>query len=1271
MPSLLDLSDNNDMRIRLLLGVTRATGALGALAVASSMLVAPGASAAPGTIVGTVFNDFAANGTMDSSPSGQTDSGISGVTVTAYDDAGSCGSAVSSANGTYSLAHTCTSSQIRVQFSTSGSAVLDGIQPGPLGHPGALAPASGSSVQFVGPNATGVDAGFLRPTDFCQSSPQLVASCFYNGSAANDQATKKSIAKWGYTASGVPLIDADKLSAKSDLGAIYGLAHSRSRNKLYAAAVLRRHVGMGPSGLGAIYEVDDTTGAVTLLKDLGSAVGTFSEAGRDLGSSFSPSHDDAAAENVGKVGIGDLDITDDETNLVFANLGTGQIMLTPVGSSTSTTSLGAPNPGCGSSTARPWGVAVRGSKVYAGVVCEDASLGAVMAVPVTGGSWTTVVSLPLPSMATPGTWSDVTEVWAAWMPWPGKQAMVSDISFDADGSMTIGLMDRRGFITGSNNYDYQSTNISNYGTTAGDTVRACLSGSTYVLESGGNCGSFTGTANNQGHGGGEFYVGDVWGTNGPSDGHHEISLGATAILPGSNEVVATVFDAASWLSYGTRTYSQVTGAEVRSYQVVADPTTEPGSLGKAAGMGDVELLCDQAPIEIGNRVWNDADSDGVQDPDEAAIAGVTVRLLDSGGGELSSATTNSIGVYSFSSAVATSDPAQRYGVALLPQTTYTVDIPALQVALTGMATTRANVVPATDEADSDGVTVGINGAQASYTTGLAGYNDHSIDFGFYRSFSLGNRVFIDTDNSGVIDGAEIGASGVSVHLFRQNGASLVAATDVSGAAIPAAVTDAEGYYRFDNLRADDYVVVVDPSATTLAGTTSSTGAGQSGTPNDDIDSDDNGLDTPLDSGSVFPGGIASAVITLGPAATEPTSDADVPTSNPAGEAINAQSNRTLDFGFAPPPPATTTSTSTTTSTTSTSTTTTVEPTTTEPTTTSTTLEPTTTTTTLEPTTTTTTVVDPTSTTVDPTTTSTSTTIEPTTVATTVPTTLPTTVTTVPTTVTTTSTTIATTVATTSTTVATTVATTQPTTMAPTTIATTIPTTLTTVAPTTELATTTTSPAETTVATTVEATVTTPPVVTAPNSLAPASLLAAEPTTSVELPGSTRPEPLVPDEQSPGATTTLPAPKAPAPLAPNTVSGKIFVDLDSDGIQDAGEQSLPSVTVEIRSASGQLIATATTNDAGQFSVPVPAEGAYTVTIVSGVPGEFSFLTDQTITVSVLSGGVSRSDAIFRVTPSADELAFTGGGFDQRILTMGLGCLVTGGALVSSRRIRRRG
>ena len=59
-------------------------------------------------------------------------------------------------------------------------------------------------------------------------------------------------------------------------------------------------------------------------------------------------------------------------------------------------------------------------------------------------------------------------------------------------------------------------------------------------------------------------------------------------------------------------------------------TATTTALGKAGGVGGSLLFMpDPAPLEIGNRVWSDTDSDGVQDPGEDGISGVTVRLYNS------------------------------------------------------------------------------------------------------------------------------------------------------------------------------------------------------------------------------------------------------------------------------------------------------------------------------------------------------------------------------------------------------------------------------------------------------------------------------------------------------------------------------------------------------------------------------------------------------------------------------------------------------------------
>ena len=67
----------------------------------------------------------------------------------------------------------------------------------------------------------------------------------------------------------------------------------------------------------------------------------------------------------------------------------------------------------------------------------------------------------------------------------------------------------------------------------------------------------------------------------------------------------------------------------------------------AAGDGNPSLDAGFEPAIIGNRVWLDADGDGVQQDDENGLEGVTVRLLDASGAEVAVTETGEGGVYGF------------------------------------------------------------------------------------------------------------------------------------------------------------------------------------------------------------------------------------------------------------------------------------------------------------------------------------------------------------------------------------------------------------------------------------------------------------------------------------------------------------------------------------------------------------------------------------------------------------------------------------------------
>jgi uncharacterized repeat protein (TIGR01451 family) len=133
------------------------------------------------------------------------------------------------------------------------------------------------------------------------------------------------------------------------------------------------------------------------------------------------------------------------------------------------------------------------------------------------------------------------------------------------------------------------------------------------------------------------------------------------------------------------------------------------------------------------------------------------------------------------------------------------------------------------------------------------YND-TVDFGFFQPLRLGDLVWVDTNNNGVVDVGENGIANVTVRLYEDvnnngvfdNGTDTLVATDV---------TDAFGNYLFDDLIPANYLVeVVIPS-----GYLSSTDIATSANPNNPVNNDDNGIN--IVGGSVFSAQINLALVT--------------------------------------------------------------------------------------------------------------------------------------------------------------------------------------------------------------------------------------------------------------------------------------------------------------------------------------------------------------------------------------------------------------------------
>jgi hypothetical protein len=399
------------------------------------------------------------------------------------------------------------------------------------------------------------------------------------------------------------------------------------------------------------------------------------------------------------------------------------------------------------------------------------------------------------------------------------QPMLSAIEFDPsdDDAMIIGISDRTGHQTGNVNFGVSGGTLYT-GNSVGDIMKAGNTGGTYSnfsIESNGTAGTKTtnGAGNNEGNGGGEFYYNDRFSANSignpgplyvgnPATGsanldHDETSVGSVANFPGK-EVINTAFDPYTiWYTGGVRYYANDNG-QAKNGKVLYSGN-DVSVFGKASGLGDLEIISAPAPIEIGNRIWFDANGNGIQDADENGISGVTVQLRI-GGTVIGTAVTDANGEYYFSSDPnRTSTASAIYNIALLqPNSSFTIRIPnaqggSVQAPLSTYELTFANnggVDANADERDSDGAYTG-NDADIAVTTGTVGSNNHSYDFGFatigtvsggggggVESKSLGDaiatRVYKNAINSmqGTVDYSKLPSATASATIRSNSGSSL-------------------------------------------------------------------------------------------------------------------------------------------------------------------------------------------------------------------------------------------------------------------------------------------------------------------------------------------------------------------------------------------------------------------------------------------------------------------------------------------------------------------
>lgn len=471
------------------------------------------------------------------------------------------------------------------------------------------------------------------------------------------------------------------------------------------------------------------------------------------------------------------------------------------------------------------------TKLYVGVTCTGETnktatqlSGDVLIYDVATNSWQgSALTNPMPLNYTKGCALKnnlVIDMGCAWKPWSDNyldaqildtrlfgvlgflsvaspQPIISDIQFDQTGAMVLGIADRGGWQWGHENYSPNLSETSVYHAfAAGDQLRACPNSSgAFLLESNASCGGVTttGSNNNQGPGNGEFYWGDsiireetTWPYM--RIGHDEVGLGAFAFVPGRTAMIATVTDPFFTIDGHSNFRSNSVGVAKLSH---TDDTSTGAKAGgwigayelgmydagtndfaKAGGLGDLEVLCDGAPVELGNYVWFDLDKDGIQDPGEVPLEGVSVSLQDENGTILATAKTNAQGRYLFASegvgnvinagwdtnsTPGDDNPNDAYGIVADPDNNLSNDIYGIKnntnykvifdkstvvisSALTNVGVDSASELALTnndadgsqngDKRDSDADDSSGN-VQIVLMTGIAGDNNHTFDVGFY------------------------------------------------------------------------------------------------------------------------------------------------------------------------------------------------------------------------------------------------------------------------------------------------------------------------------------------------------------------------------------------------------------------------------------------------------------------------------------------------------------------------------------------------------------
>ena len=794
--------------------------------------------------------------------------GVSGITVTAYSSNNTVLSTViTDENGSWSFN---TTQNARIEFSNIPKYLKESPSIG----------VNNTSVQFIKNGDENVTFGLYNPKDYSNTTnPTYVNNLQQNGTHVGGQL--QSLHFVDYAAKGLnnnyntfdnhPGTGPRPTSTITvDLiGSVWGKAYQKTKKRLFVSSMLQRHVGYA-NDADSIYVIDysnQSTGDNKVKHfsleennpniDLGSITRDLVKAPLNpyplTPNPLEPNTDENAYANVGKMSYGGIDIDYNSNTLWLINLHQKAIISHDIsledvknGDTKQYLMSGQTNlPTCNGGELRPWALKIHEGRGYIGAICDASEQNNTK--DLSAHVFSFDINNPENGFINELDFDlNYTRQFEGWHPWQDTyvtpeqrklsldvfdQPILSDIEFDKDNNMYLAFIDRYATQLGNQNYTVQFHRLNEKAYSFGEILKVCNKRNTYQLEGTGECkkSNYTSINNNVS----KLRVNEFF--NDYSGSTLESSLGSLAILKGSQQLLNTsvsphkeedtnssTFPKKYWNTQGVHTFSTKDGSIQNWYAHAM--TWGNGLNGKANGLGDIELITATAPTEIGDRIWLDSNSNGIQDVNEVGIGGVTINLICNGA-IVSTAITNSTGNYIFSndsSSNLNSTSSHRYNIPELIENTDNciLSIPNImgknqQSSLNNRTLTSSNIGQGNNKTLNDSNAI-INGLNAIVTINdldipISGHNNHSFDIGFkpvnppvvnppavnLNRYTLGGRVWLDTNQNGIQDTNEVGVNGITANLYYNR--------TCTGNAINNTTTS-NGFYQFTNLFAGDYCI---------------------------------------------------------------------------------------------------------------------------------------------------------------------------------------------------------------------------------------------------------------------------------------------------------------------------------------------------------------------------------------------------------------------------------------------------------------------------------